>query len=270
MGSFNISASNQDVDPRLLAWLQAAAAVSPYNVQLTSGYRPGDPRFHGKQKAVDIQLIDPATGKRLENYHNPENFSAYQGFANLVRAAQLQANPEANNLLRWGGYFSGDKNKYGSLDLMHFDVGGDTVGMGGGSWETGLSPGQAKLWNLQTGAGATTPTTPIAETLAPAVTNPIFPEKDPIDFGTIGALASKGMGRMSSPGQVISDPGGGDMSPINVETRDVSVSPGVLAQPWEMGAKQTLRSPRELADIFKVKTNIGQAGLDAPLPTRRF
>ena len=155
MGTFKVQVPTKNVDQNLLSWLGAAAQNSPYNVVVHSGTRGGDPRFHGKAKAFDVALVDPKTGKWLDDYQNASTFGAYQGFANLVRGAQMRANPELGKSLRWGGYFSGGKGKYGALDLMHFDTGGDTVGMAGGSWDSGLTPQQAAIWGLQPGGGFT-------------------------------------------------------------------------------------------------------------------
>jgi hypothetical protein len=142
----------QGVDPRLYQILQQAATSSPYEVRLISGEREGDPRFHGKGMATDIQLYDPDTGEVLDNYQSGKYFQQYQSFANQARQAQMQMYPELADKFRWGGYFSGPKGKYGAMDLMHFDVGG--VPTAGGSWETGLTPEQAQLYGInQTGGG---------------------------------------------------------------------------------------------------------------------
>jgi len=141
-----------NVDPRL-ARLIEGFQYGKYRVNPTSGYRPGDPRQHGQGNAMDVQLVDPKSGAALANYQDPTTFSAYQEYANALYQYALQNDPELAKQLRWGGYFSGDKGKYGALDLMHFDTAGDKIGMLGGSWEGGLTPEQAKIWNLQPGGG---------------------------------------------------------------------------------------------------------------------
>ncbi len=133
------------VDPRLTDILNSAAQQFPgFKVDAISGLRPGDPRFHGKGLATDIQLTDLISGKRLGNYQDAASFGTYERFAQTARQIQMQRYPELADKFRWGGYFSGAKGKYGALDTMHFDLGG--AGMGGGSWERGLTSAQAALW----------------------------------------------------------------------------------------------------------------------------
>lgn len=145
------------VDPDLIAILNEAAAQTPgYEVRLKSGFRPGDPRFHGKHKAMDVTLFKD--GKPLKDYQNPATFSDYERFAKTARAVQMAKFPNRADNFRWGGYFSGGPKTYGALDLMHFDMGGGPgVGMVGGSWDTGLTPKQAAIWGLQPGGGGITP-----------------------------------------------------------------------------------------------------------------
>jgi hypothetical protein len=141
------SGGTMGVDPRLVNILQAAATNFPgYTVKVTSGERKGDPRFHGKGMATDVVLVGP-DGKEVPNYQNAQNFRLYEKFAQTARTAQQQMYPDLDKQFRWGGYFSGPKGKYGAGDLMHFDLGGsDTLGMAGGSWETGLTPAQRGVW----------------------------------------------------------------------------------------------------------------------------
>jgi muramidase (phage lysozyme) len=145
------------VDPQLLKALHAVGdAYAPYKVGYISGYRPGDPRFHGKGRAVDVQLSDPKTGAALANYQDAAHAQAYQQYANAVYQWAQQNNPELAQRLRWGGYFSGGTGKYGAFDLMHFDTGGGPGGMGmaGGSWAGGWTPEMMDTWGLK-GAGGT-------------------------------------------------------------------------------------------------------------------
>lgn len=138
----------QGVDPRLSDILnQAALRTNGYQVQAFSGYRPGDPRFHGQGLATDVRLIDPTTGQALLNYQDPATFRAYEQFAQNARMVQMQKYPELNDQFRWGGYFSGPPGKYGAMDQMHFDLGGSNrLGMAGGTWERGLNPSQRSLF----------------------------------------------------------------------------------------------------------------------------
>jgi hypothetical protein len=149
MGTFSIGGTAENrglsrVDARLVDVLQRAAASSPYNVQLFSGIRPGDPRYHGGGNAVDIVLSDPMTGQEIPNLKSSVGFPIYEQFAKTARTVQQEAYPELTDNFRWGGYFGGGKGKYGAVDLMHFDL-GPTAKMAGGSWETGLTPEQAKI-----------------------------------------------------------------------------------------------------------------------------
>lgn len=133
------------VDARLTDILDTAAQKFPgYKVDAMSGFRPGDPRFHGKGLATDVQLTDLVSGKLLGNYQDAASFSTYERFAQTARAVQMAKYPELADKFRWGGYFGGGKGKYGALDTMHFDLGG--AGMAGGSWDAGLNAKQAALW----------------------------------------------------------------------------------------------------------------------------
>ncbi|RVH92131.1 hypothetical protein [Sinorhizobium meliloti] len=135
------------VDPRLMHILEVAAEQTPeYRVEAFSGYRAGDKRFHGKGMAADFRLVNPATGKDLPNYQDASSFRAYEKFAQTVRRVQMELYPELAKQLRWGGYFSGKLGKYGAMDLMHVDLGGAKVGMGGGSWENGLTKSQRGIF----------------------------------------------------------------------------------------------------------------------------
>ncbi len=146
MGKLTIRDGYKSSNPELEAMIKAAAAESPYDVILSSGSRPGDPRQHGKKNAVDIKLVDPATGKVVPNYQSGPSFRIYEKFAQTVKTVAKRDYPKIESKLRWGGYFSGKPGKYGALDLMHFDMAGDKIGMKGGSFEKGLTKGQAKLF----------------------------------------------------------------------------------------------------------------------------
>lgn len=135
------------VDARLKDILEKTAMASGFRVDAISGLRSGDTdSFHSLGKALDIQLTDMLTGKILPNYQDASAFGEYEGFAQLARMIQMRDYPELADQFRWGGYFSGPRGKYGALDLMHFDLGGDRVGMGGGSWAGGLTSRQMAFW----------------------------------------------------------------------------------------------------------------------------
>lgn len=143
----------ENVDPALLQLLESVDYPG-YEVEFISGYRPktpANPRSrHGHGGAIDVELVDRKTGRRVPNYQNAEAFKIYQDYANRVYQHAQQTNPDLAKKLAWGGYFSGPKGKYGALDLMHFDTGGMQAG---GDWNAGLYPQQAKLWGLQPGGG---------------------------------------------------------------------------------------------------------------------
>lgn len=136
------------VDTRLSAAIQAAAAQSEYDVKVQSGFRKGDPRFHGKGEAVDVKLFDRKTGKAIPNYQDASGFWQYKAFADRVHDEYIKGGGNPNDL-RWGGYFSGPPGKYGALDTMHLDVAGRRgMPMGGGSWGGGPNEEQRRIWNL--------------------------------------------------------------------------------------------------------------------------
>lgn len=142
-GTLSNAAALNGVDPRLVAIMQEAANRSGFQVQATSGFRQGDPRFHGKGLAADFAIIDPVTGQPLPNYQDGASFRSYEYLAQQAKLVQMEQYPELNDRFRWGGYFSGQRGKYGALDTMHFDLGGQPgLGMAGGSWADGLTQTQ--------------------------------------------------------------------------------------------------------------------------------
>ena len=133
------------IEPNLQQALNKAAAYLPEGItaRVKSGLREGDPRHHGNGIAADITLVGP-DGKDIPDYQTGKNFRLYEQYAHKVKEIVDKEHPEIGDRLRWGGYFSGPKNLYGALDLMHFDVSGG--GMAGGDWKNGLTPAQRKLW----------------------------------------------------------------------------------------------------------------------------
>lgn len=130
------------VDPRLVEIIAAAAARSPYQVQIFSGKRFGSAggSRHNTGNAIDIALIDPTTGQVIPNYKSSTGFPIYAEFARIAREEQMRIAPDLADQFRWGGGFS-DKD----FDLMHFDLkpGG---AMAYWSWEDGgkLTPAGEK------------------------------------------------------------------------------------------------------------------------------
>ncbi|RUY11938.1 hypothetical protein EOA25_04670 [Mesorhizobium sp. M2A.F.Ca.ET.040.01.1.1] len=143
------------VDPRLTDILNTAAKqFAGFKVDAFSGFRLGDPRFHGQGLATDVRLTDLLTGKALGNYQNAGSFGTYEQFAQLARRVQMDKYPELADQFRWGGYFGGGRGKYGAMDEMHFDLGGGRLGMGGGSWANGLTSAQRALFPGANSVGA--------------------------------------------------------------------------------------------------------------------
>lgn len=139
------------VDYRLRNIINVAAEAAGLQVKVIAGKEPRNSGFHPSSKAIDIQLYLPdgtpiptGAGGLKSAREAAAGFSAYEQFAKLTRQIQMQYYPELANEFRWGGYFSGGPDRYGSLDTMHFDLGGSA--MAGGSWEGGLSVNQRKLW----------------------------------------------------------------------------------------------------------------------------
>lgn len=146
------SAGIEHVDPRLVSIMHNASKDLPpgWRAELYSGYRAGDPRFHGQGIAADIRLIDP-NGNMVANYQDPHTFRIYERFAQSAKKYQTDLYPALDKDFRWGGYFSGPPGKYGAMDEMHYDLGLHGV-MGGGSWDKGLSPAQKAIFggNIET------------------------------------------------------------------------------------------------------------------------
>lgn len=120
MGTVTIggNAKGRQVNPTLYAIINAAAARSPYDVQIFSGARSGSSggSRHNTNNALDIALVDPTTKQVIPNYNSSTGFPIYAEFAKVAREEQMAIAPEMADQFRWGGGFS-DK----ALDLMHFD-----------------------------------------------------------------------------------------------------------------------------------------------------
>lgn len=146
LSGFATSRGDTTLDPRLLDILKTAAQAYGLDVQATSGVagRSTGTKNHPGGYAIDVQLVDPSTGRVLPNYHEdlPNSFPAYEKFAQTARVVQQQKYPELNDVFRWGGYFRGGVNP---ADLMHFDINPSLHGaMAGGSWDSGINPSFAK------------------------------------------------------------------------------------------------------------------------------
>jgi hypothetical protein len=137
------------VDPELVRTLQAISeGYKPYEVRYISGYRPnsslkGSEHRHGG--ALDIELIDRATGQALKNVRDPSTAAAYQQFANDWYRS---LSPEQQARARWGGYFRSGT----PFDWMHLDFGGRDR-MAGGTWEGGFNEASLKDLGLTNAGG---------------------------------------------------------------------------------------------------------------------
>jgi hypothetical protein len=236
------NAFNADMNQDLLQLIEQFQ-YEPYGVRATSGYRPGDSRQHGRGTALDLELYDPKTNQALENYQDPSTFSAYQQYANALYQHAMQTNPELAQKLRWGGYFSGPKGKYGAMDLMHFDVGGGA--MGGGSWAEGLTPEQAALWGLQPGGGIGA---------AGGAEGPVQPASN-YAYGpeqrraAIAAIESQGSGDYSAVGPVTNRQGNRAYGKYQVMASNIPAwTKQALGQ--EMTPEQFLASPEAQDKVF--------------------
>jgi hypothetical protein len=187
---------------------RVGSTYGPYGVRITSGYREGGGvnkrSQHGHGEAIDIQLFDRKTGVALPNNKDAKSAPAYQAFAETLYNDALKNNPDLASKLRWGGYFSGGRDKYGALDLMHFDTAG-RIGMAGGSWGSGWTPEMQKYWGVQnampaSGAAAVPTAAAPAATGAPAAgahgdvpdTARYFPKgTDPATMASISALSAR-------------------------------------------------------------------------------
>ena len=232
-GAVRFSGDNRGADPRLYDLLRESSRYLPegYSVQFKSGLREGDPRFHGKGMAADIQIVDPS-GKPLANYQDPTTFRQYEQYAQSVRALQQQQHPDLP--LRWGGYFSGGKGKYGALDVMHFDTSDGP--MGGGSWETGLHPQQAKLWPGVESAGMGN----AAPQLGPAINVAAVPEP----AQPIAAVAATGAA-----------PGSSDLSSL-LASIDV---PGALSDVFSNTPARSSSSTQGASDLDGILKKVSSA-----------
>lgn len=198
--TFDQSKLNPDAQ-KMLNNMKLAAFNEGTMVRAYSGKRNSGSINHDPGYAVDMKILDPATGKALNpgtgknafgNYQSPENFDDYEKYAQAVRAQQTVMNPELDDRLRWGGYF-GARNKktgaldpagYGAMDLMHFDVTPGTR-MAQGDWAGGLSQAMREAYpdavsagineRTQTAQFGNPPTTTVASgvPLAPAATSNI-------------------------------------------------------------------------------------------------
>lgn len=87
--------------------LLAAFEAAGFTVVITSGYRAGDKALHGRWRAIDLNVIDNATGKWYKMATPKAEWEA-TGLPTLIRARSM----------RWGGDF-----KTTPYDPVHIDLG---------------------------------------------------------------------------------------------------------------------------------------------------
>jgi hypothetical protein len=142
-----------NIDPALLRALETvAASYKQHKVELFSGRaeRPKNPSsYHPRGGAVDVNLYDPETGAKLDNFQDASSATAYQSYANEVYKWAQQNDPELAKKIRWGGYFGGGQ---WSRDWMHFDTGGADR-TAGGNWNEGFDQNYVKQAGLQSAGG---------------------------------------------------------------------------------------------------------------------
>lgn len=136
------------VDKRLVEIVTAAAAASPFDVQINDGMRSGGKGNHKHGYAIDVQLIEPGTGKKLPNkMYYPgtkkvipgarDAYPAYEQFAQTARVYQHEKHPKLDSVFRWGGGFRQGGTPF---DMMHFDITPKAKGaMAYYNWDTGLT-----------------------------------------------------------------------------------------------------------------------------------
>lgn len=230
----------QDLDPRFAAALQqmiaANRSISPF-----SGYRSPERQAELFQAAVQKYGSEEAARAHVA----PPGHS----FHNKRLAADLAYADEAAR--QWAHANAGKYNLLFPLthEPWHIELAGARSGAPGqpggvGTWTGAVSPEESEPGNLAGFLGdATQPNTKLL----------------PRSGADLSAGKSNSY-QMSAggAGDTAQELPGGELSPLVLETQDVAVSPDVLAQPWETGAKRTYRSPQDLADIFFVK-DVGKA-----------
>lgn len=232
------------VDPRMRAILREAAHRAGRRVEAFSGYRPGDPRFHGKGMATDIRLFDDKGGV-LGNYQDPATFSEYEKFAQKVREVQMEMHPDLNDKLRWGGYFSGGKGQYGALDQMHFDIGGsEEAKMLGGSWAAGLTPEQRKRFPGITSAGMTLTSTPLPNQVGavPATVAPPPARPPGSENAAHGVFQKTSAARDAAYGGSWKSPPTVDVASLGTTLMGADMlNKGIMGTPTELAQHQQMR-----------------------------
>ena len=247
--------STKGVNPALVSAINRVGAnYGPYDVKIISGYRGGPGQSqHGHGEAIDVQLIDRATGKPLPNYQDASHAAAYQQFAHALYNDAVKNDPALAQQLRWGGYFSGGKGKYGAFDLMHFDTANQRIGMAGGNFKDGFSPEAQRLWKVP---ALSTPATALASN-APVVPNTAASASaDPRSAAAGAARAAELTKIDNAPGSLPTAPAAA-AAPASASYFPPGTSPETIAAVNQLAAQKGL-SPAAIAGVIKTESNWNQ------------
>lgn len=242
----------QDLDPAFAAALQALIKAYP-GISINSGYRTPEQQAVLYQKAL-AKYGSEAEARRhvAPPGHSQHNFRTAADLAYADEAAKQAAHAHA------GEY------------KLNFPM----------SWEDWhIEPVGARQALRHVGGAGSAPsnfnvtpeeeTLPLADALAAATSeiDPIADRNSKLISGASGILG--GLGGLGGSGG--GDIGGGvtangDIAVGDMETQAARPTPEALAQPWETGARQILRNPKDLGELFAIK-QIGlaeQLGRKAP------
>jgi hypothetical protein len=238
---FGVSSEAQQtlshVDPRLVDILTRASGYLPdgWKAELSSGYRPGDPRFHGVGLAADVRLYDDQ-GNAIPEYQNSGTFRMYEQYAQAAKKIQSTLYPELDPHFAWGGYFysggwqPGGKLAYGAADQEHFDLGGPRGEAG--DWQNGLNQ-TGRLAGYDRFGGASVGMGPIAQYRLPGQGNVAT---QPSPAGTVTATSlpdTAAPGLVSSPTQPVYNEATGkfEQRPRPGAPQPISPAPSPAASP---------------------------------------
>lgn len=116
MGSGRVAGVRKEL---MEAWKAAATSMPEgFRAILSSGFRPGDPHYHGKGDAVDTQIFGPQGAIRNRGR---DVTNQYKQFTHRMFNYMSENYPDLAKQMRWGGDFPIP----GTLDpdIMHTDLG---------------------------------------------------------------------------------------------------------------------------------------------------
>ncbi len=204
---FRGNGSFEGVDSRLQEIIRQTAEEFPLRVRVMSGKRGRSSGDHSRGRAVDITLYDQ-DGNALGNYQNPQNFRAYEAFAQAAYLKARELYPDLTDGrgkdFNWGGHF-GDggrgKYKYGSNDTMDFRIASNSR-FRAGTIMGGLNErhGWYDKGDLLGGSRAYSPEA-LAETMKQLESLRLTPEQRAFNERTMFGVA-KASGRLGARGDV--------------------------------------------------------------------